>query len=83
MTVLNELKYNNDINQKRAYAASDTADEKVCSPPRANVHKCCVHLVIIVAILNECAVLKNPIFHERYGWEHIKHDDYGTQESSL
>ncbi len=28
MTVLNELKYNNDINQKRAYAASDTADEK-------------------------------------------------------
>ncbi len=60
------MSYNSDINKKRAYPTSDTADEKLCSPPGANVHQCCEHVVIIVAVLNECAALENPIFHERY-----------------
>ncbi len=77
------MTYNSDINKKCAYATNDTADEKVCSPPGAKVHQCCVHAVKILSMLNECAALENPLFYERYSREHIKYDDYDTQECAL
>lgn len=62
----NGLTYNSYINKKRAYTTIDATGKIVYSPPGAIVHQRCVHVVIVVAVLNEGAALKCPANPERY-----------------
>ncbi len=74
------MTYNRGIDQKCAYTTGDTAEKVVCCPPWARVSQSCEHTVIIVAVLNQCAVLKHPVHHVGYRRENMKCDDDGTQE---
>ncbi len=73
----NELTHNSDIHKNCAHATSDTAHEIIYSPPQTVSRQCYKHTVIIIAILNERAMLKYPVYRKCDCQENIKHDDDG------